>query len=289
MTERKSLVWFLGLTVLLSWPLFLAPLALSGWDPRQKALVTQGLWALAMWAPGLSALAVTLWVEKRPLSALRLNALGAKRFYLWAWLTPIAFTLLGGGLALLLGFAKLDLQFTMIQEAMKGAPGGDAVLAGMAVALQALTALTVGPIINMLFTVGEELGWRGYLLPKLLPLGQGKAILLSNLIWGLWHAPVIMQGHNYPGYPFAGIWMMVIFCLLAGTILSWLTLNAKSVWVAALGHGSINAVAGLPLLFFAPGVNIALAGTLAAPTAWLGMALFIFWLVRSGRLPVAEG
>jgi hypothetical protein len=56
--------------------------------------------------------------------------------------------------------------------------------------------------------------------------------------------------------------------------------------VAALGHGSINAVAGLPLLFFQPGFNSALGGTIATPTAWLAMILFIVWLVWTKRLPV---
>jgi hypothetical protein len=63
-------------------------------------------------------------------------------------------------------------------------------------------------------------------------------------------------------------------------------LNTKSPWVAALAHGSINAVAGLPVLFFKPGFNIAFGGTIATPIAWLGMGLFIFWLVRTKRLPV---
>ncbi len=286
--NRKPLVWFLLITIAFSWPLFLAPLALTGMDTQQKALLTQGLWALAMWAPGISAILVTLLVEKKPFSALRLNTLGAKRFYLWAWLLPIVFVILGGMVTLLLGMAELDLSFSMIREAMQAAPGGETVPAGVVVALQVLSAFTLAPVINMLFTLGEELGWRGWLLPNLLPLGQRKAILLSNVIWGVWHAPVIVQGHNYPGYPVLGVFMMIVFCLLIGTILSWLTINANSPWVAALGHGSVNAVAGLPILFFAPGFDMALGGSLAAPTAWFGMAVFVFWLVVSNRLPVPE-
>ena len=39
----------------------------------------------------------------------------------------------------------------------------------------------------------KELGWRGYLLPKLMPLGEKKALLISGLIWGLWHAPQVLK------------------------------------------------------------------------------------------------
>ncbi|MCQ3936812.1 MAG: hypothetical protein DPW18_07160 [Chloroflexi bacterium] len=286
MLERKSLTWFLVITFLFSWTLFLAPLTLGEMDAATKQLAITGLWSLGMWGPGIAAILVTLLVAKKPFGSLRLNTLGPKRFYLWAWLLPIVLTLIGGLFTLLFGIAKLDLNFTMIRTAMESAPGGSEVPANIVVALQVLFAITLAPLINMLFTMGEELGWRGFLLPLLMPLGQWKAILWSGFIWGVWHAPVIVQGHNYPGYPILGVFMMIIFCILLGTIISWMYLNTKSPWVAALAHGSVNAVAGLPIMFFEPGFDMAFGGTLAAPTAWIGMAVFIAWLVWTKRLPV---
>lgn len=288
MIERKSLAWFLAMTFIFSWTLFLVPLALPEMDATQKQLTTQGLWALAMWGPGVAAIVTTLFVEKKPFSSLRLNTLGPRRFYLWAWLLPIALTIVGGLLTLLFGIAKLDLSFAMIRDAMASAANGSAVPAGVVVGAQVLFAFTLAPFVNILFALGEELGWRGYLLPKLMPLGQWKAIFASGVIWGFWHAPTIVQGLNYPGYPVLGIFMMIAFCVLLGTILSWLTLNTKSPWTAALGHGSVNAVAGLPILFFQPGFNMAIGGTLAAPVAWIGMALFIAWLMWTKRLPMLD-
>lgn len=288
MLKRKSLTWFLIITFVFSWTLFLAPLALGGMDSTSKQLATGGLWALGMWGPGIAAIIVTLFVEKKPFSSLRLNTLGAKRFYLWAWLLPIALTIIGGLVTLLFGMARLDLNFTMIRTAMESAAGGGEAPANIIVASQVLLALTLAPLFNMLFTMGEELGWRGYLLPQLMPLGQWKAMLFSGLIWGVWHAPAIVQGHNYPGYPVPGVFMMIVFCVLLGIIFSWMYLNTKSPWVAALAHGSVNAVAGLPVMFFEPGFDMAFAGTFAAPTAWVGMALFIVWLMWTKRLPVGN-
>jgi membrane protease YdiL (CAAX protease family) len=288
MIERKYIYWFLGITVLLSWPLFLASLVLGDMDPTTKQLTTQGLWAIAMWGPGIAAIITTLFIAKVPFSSLRLNTLGPKRFYLWAWFLPVVLTLLSGLFTVLFGIAKLDLNFTMIRTAMEAAAGGNEVPVEVIVLSQTLLALTLAPFLNMLFTMGEELGWRGFLLPRLMPLGQWKAALWSGVIWGVWHAPVIVQGHNYPGYPVLGVFMMIIFCILLGTIITWLYINTKSPWVAALAHGSVNAIAGVPVLFLAPGFNMAFGGTLAAPTAWIGMALFIAWLVWTKRFPVQE-
>jgi membrane protease YdiL (CAAX protease family) len=239
-----------------------------------------------MWGPGIAAIVTTLVVQKKPFRSLNLNRLGPKRFYLWALFLPTLLTILGGLFTLLFGVAKLDMDFTMMRSALSSAPGGDAIPVGMVIVIQSAFAILLAPFINVLFALGEELGWRGFLLPNLMPLGQWKAILLSGVIWGIWHAPAVAQGLNYPGYPVLGVFMMIVFCVLLGTIFSWMTLNTRSPWTAALAHGAVNAVAGLPVLFLQPGFNIAFGGTLAAPTAWLAMILFIGWLVLSKRLPV---
>lgn len=188
-------------------------------------------------------------------------------------------------MTILLGVGELDPNFTVIKGLLAGAASLNPIIY---IAAQVGSALTFAPIFNMVFAMGEELGWRGFLLPKLLPLGQWRAILISSTIWGLWHAPAIIQGHNYPGYPIAGIFMMVMFSGLLGMILSWLYLNTKSPWAPALAHGSLNAVAGLPILFLVPGFDMALGGTLASVAGWLGLLIFAGWLVSSKRLPVSH-
>jgi uncharacterized protein len=285
MIKRKSLIVFLCIAFGVAWVLFLAPLAVGKPGTAEYRNATLICWAAAMWAPGLAAILTTLLVDRQKFRMLNLQRLGDKKTYLWAWLLPPALVILTGILTLGVGAGKLDLGFSLIQESMANA-GSQAIAPVMVVGLQVLMALTLGPLINTLFALGEELGWRGYLLPQLLPLGQGRAILFSGMIWGLWHLPAVAQGFNYPGHPVLGVFLMIVFCALLGTILSWLYLRTRSPWAPALGHGSVNAVAGLPILFLAAPVNIMLGGTIASVLGWVPMAMFIGWLIWTKQLPV---
>lgn len=287
MLNRKPLIWFLIIAFSLAWVLFLLPLALGSPGSTTRQIATQVLWALAMWAPGLGAIIATRWIAGKRLGTLNLRRLGDWRAYLWAWLLFPALAVATGLLTWAFGAGKLDTQFTLMKETLAAVPGGEAIPAGLIVLIQIGAALTFGPLFNTIFALGEELGWRGFLLPNLLPLGQWRAILLSGVIWGIWHAPVILQGHNYPNHPVAGVFMMVIFCVLLGAILSWLYLRTRSPWAPALAHGSLNAIAGLPLLFLT-GVDISIGGTLASVIGWIPLALFVAWLVWTRRLPLKD-
>jgi uncharacterized protein len=284
MINRKSLSIFLLTAFLIAWFLFLLPLAFGAPGSTGHGGVALAAWAVAMWAPGLGAILATRFGDRQPQSTLRLMHTGPWRMYLWAWLLPPLLTIAAGLITVVLGIARPDLEFTAIRDAMANAQGPQMPVAIILV-LQSLVALTLGPLFNTLFALGEELGWRGYLLPKLLPMGQMRAILISGVIWGAWHAPAILQGHNYPGQPILGVFLMVGFCVLFGTILSWIYLRARSPWAPALCHGTLNAVAGFPLLFM-PKVNMALGGTLSSLVGWIPMLAFIGWLLWSRRLPV---
>ena len=274
MIERKPLVIFIAIAFLIAWPLFLVPLAFRTASTQTQQIVTTVAYSLAMWGPGIAAIVATL-KSGGSFSDLNLKRLGAKRFYIWAWLLFPVLTVLTGLVTVLFGIGDFDPNLTTINNMLATLPEAEALSPVIILAAQIGSALTFAPLINTLFALGEELGWRGFLLPKLLPLGQWKAILLSGIIWGFWHAPAIVMGLNYPGYPIAGIFMMVVFTVLVGAILSWLYLNTKSPWTPAFAHGSLNAIAGLPVLFLMPGINIALGGTLASVAGWFALFLLL--------------
>lgn len=118
-----------------------------------------------------------------------------------------------------------------------------------------VVATAISPIINVIPTLGEELGWRGYLLYGLKNSSGSsmKAVLVTGVIWGIWHAPMIAMGHNYgtgyPGYPYIGILMMIVFCVLVGIIEGYITLRTDSVLPAAICHSAINGLGSIGILF----------------------------------------
>ena len=289
MLNRKSITVFLMIAFALAWALFVLPLAFRSSDALTRQYVTLVCWSAAMWAPGLAAILTNHFIDREPTSKLHLNRLGDRWSYLLAWLVPPLLVIAAGLLTALLGVGQPDLEFTAIREAM-AQTSGSTLPVGMVVGIQMVFALTLAPLFNTIFALGEELGWRGYLLPKLFPLGQGRAILLSGVVWGIWHIPTILQGQNYPNQPILGIFLMIGFCVLFGAFLSWLYLRTGSPWAPALGHGALNAFAGFPLIFM-PGVNMALGGTLTSLVGWIPMILFVGWLIWKrdllGRAPEA--
>lgn len=107
-----------------------------------------------------------------------------------------------------------------------------------------LTVLSTAPL--MAFnTFGEEFGWRGYMNQKMEPLlGTAGTVIVGGIIWGLWHAPLTVEGHNfgtdYPGYPYLGMLCMCVNCAFMGIILMWLTKRTNSVYPAAIFHAMNN-------------------------------------------------
>ena len=123
-----------------------------------------------------------------------------------------------------------------------------------AVVMQLVMGVVLAPFVNLINCFGEEWGWRGFLLPKLLKQFKvAPAILINGVIWGLWHVPLTIMGHNYgvgyPGFPFTGIIAMCIFCTVMGTILSFVTIKTGSCIPAIMGHGTLNGFASAGLLF----------------------------------------
>lgn len=112
-----------------------------------------------------------------------------------------------------------------------------------------LSGFVAGLTINALFAFGEESAWRGFLHRLLKGKGFWKECLIIGVIWGVWHAPIILMGHNYPSHPVAGVFMMVAFCVLVTPLLVFIRDRSGSVIMAAIAHGTINALGGLPIVY----------------------------------------
>ncbi|MBD5505294.1 MAG: CPBP family intramembrane metalloprotease [Lachnospiraceae bacterium] len=111
--------------------------------------------------------------------------------------------------------------------------------------IQPLAAIVSGVTVSFA-AFGEEAGWRGYMMPKMIKLwGVGKAVVIGGIIWGMWHWPLTYIGHNfgmeYLGYPFTGFAAMCVLCIFMGMILTYVTYKSGSIWPAAILHAINNA------------------------------------------------
>ena len=103
--------------------------------------------------------------------------------------------------------------------------------------------LVLGALANCKYAAGEEIGWRGYMLTRLVDSGIRAPILISGLAWGLWHTPLILSGQYAAGpHPILSACLFVIGIVAAGYVFAWLRLSSGSIWPCIWGHGAWNAV-----------------------------------------------
>lgn len=258
----KRLGIFLGLTFFLTWTLEFTLMANGGLANSYSIFVLSAV----MLMPAISVI-ITRLITREGFTDFGLNphVRGNVRYYLIAWFGPALLIALGAVIYFLLFPSQFDP--TMSQMAGLYAAQGVSLPEGSLLTIfitQLAIGIFIGPLLNIITTSGEEIGWRGYLLPKLIEMYSPRiSIVISGIIWGLWHAPIIAMGHNYgtgyPTAPWGGILAMVIFCLFIGSIFSFLTIRTKSFLPASIAHGSLNGFAAISIWF-----------TLGTPSPFIG-------------------
>ena len=236
-----GIAWLTGLVIYLNGGLANSPQITPG--------ITLALVLMAtayMWAPALANILTRLvtregWKDM----GLRPNFRKGWPYWLAGWFLPAVMTLAGAALFFGIFPQYFDASLSTVQQLMARSPSGSNLSPWTIMVIQLVQAVLISPVVNSIATFGEEFGWRAYLLPKLMPLGGRKAMLLIGLIWGVWHWPVIFMGYeygfSYPGSPWVGplLFLWVTFGL--GIFLGWLTLRS-------IGHAAINGFAGAAIL-----------------------------------------
>lgn len=276
----KPVLTFCSLAFALSWGLFFSLLPLGVFKTASTFAIGA---ALFMLGPAIAALICARIFDKGHM--LKTLALKPKwnHWMVFAWAIPLLICLS----ALCLSLLGKDIHLVSLREGLlsSGALPPSTILPANMDIILLLQAVLLGAAINGVLLISEELGWRGFLWSKLIAHGFWKTALFTGVVWGVWHAPLIYMGHNYPGLPIIGIFLMVGFTLLISPIIGYVRLKNGSVWAASLFHGTLNAVASLTIL--------ALARTDAPlPLAWKGimglggvmaLALACLWVYLSLR------
>lgn len=274
--DWRGLAAFVLLTFLLTWPIEIIAIVQGvrfGHDPR-------AFWLLVavLLVPAFCAWIVRASFAKEGFRSAGLR-FGPWPYYALAWLAvPWIFAVVYA-ISVAAGVARFDPSLSAARAvlAQAAAPGHLPPDVSTYLALTLGTSLSVAILINMIFTFGEEFGWTGYLLPKLLPLGRWPAALIYGVVWGVWQAPLIVAGYYYPGYPTTGPLMMILFACAIALIQSALRIRADSVVLTTFFHAALNAQARGVVLFLVFGVQPLIGGitgaigivVLGAIGAWL--------------------
>ena len=263
---RKVLI-FVALTFLSSWLLAAGFYALGG---RLNSPVAVVVLLIYMFMPMTMAIIVQKVIYKEPLKEPLGISFRPNRWFLVGWLLPPIVGFATIGVSLLLpgveyspGMAGFFERFgsALTPQQLEEAKRQLAALPIHVIWIALLQGLIAGTTINAVAGFGEELGWRGLLQRELGYLGFWRSSALIGLIWGVWHAPIIIQGYNYPQHPLAGVLMMTIFTLLLSPIFSYVRLKAKSVIAAAIIHGSLNGTVGLAIMVIKGGNDLTVGVT----------------------------
>jgi uncharacterized protein len=244
-----------------------------------------------MFTPAAAALVVAFVLERRRgrglLEALGLRGFFTRRGWKFAGLGMAGAAVLVVGswvLGMLLGWVELDPERSAARDLIVQLTGEEPPLPMGALAALQLVNIPIGLAVTAIAAAGEEVGWRGWLLPRLVPLGSGWALALSGLIWGLWHAPAILIGLNYAQRDLLGIGMMGIACVGVGVLIGWLRLASGSLLPCVLAHAALNVFATYQSVLFPP-FDQRLVGPLSV-TGWVivGLLLLVGVLLARARV-----
>ena len=216
-----------------------------------------------MFTPALAAVIVTRRLQ-RPTSARRFLGLVPFR----PWRRTVGYSVLGLVAPWLLGVGAIGLAAAAGRVHIQTSPA----------TVGALLSIPLLSLVTAFAAFGEELGWRGFLLPALRPLGTWPALLLHGVVWGLWHSPIILLGYNYGITSPLGVALMTVTTVLIGFFFGWLRMRSASVYPSCFAHGSLNASSGLLLAAFLPATQQNIVASLLGWPGWLIVAVLVVGL-----------
>lgn len=234
---NKKLEWTrLGLYLLLSFGLMYIPAFIMNKTLSYHEWFESGryFWPslLTACSPAIANV-LTRLITKEGLkdSMLHLRLKGHVKYYLLALSLPILYALFGG-LLITLVFGHFDWKEITDRTSPLMMVSG------------ILTVMSSSALVAFV-TFGEEFGWRAYMNQKMESLmGFYPTVFVGGILWGLWHMPLTIEGHNfgtdYWGFPYLGVITMCIECVFVGCMMMWLTKKTGSVYPAAICHAVNN-------------------------------------------------
>ena len=225
---RQGLAIYFGMVVLLS-------------AVFQVLLIETGTWLWViplMWSPAVASLVARLTLGEGFADVS--FRVGGRRGWIAiavAVVFPVVIGLPVYGIAWMTGLARFAPRPAGVAAQLASASPVAAFLVMLAV------AATIGTVVGTLTAAGEEIGWRGYMLTPLIDAGIPRPVLVSGLVWGLWHVPLVLgAGYAAGPSPAASALLLVVLATAFGVVFARLRLQTGSIWPAIVLHGAWNSI-----------------------------------------------
>ena len=220
--------------------------------------------AVGAFAPALATLIVRKWITREGFTdaGLRPNLRKKLPYYVFAWLWP----LVGVGVVIAVASA-----LGIVPVRSDVAP----LLVGSALA---------GSLLAAPLFFGEEFGWRGYLQLRVASGRPLRAAVVTGLIWGVYHYPVILVGFEGFENTLLGLIVFPVTTILLSIIFGWLRAKTGSVWVTCLAHSATNGVGGALLAYLYLGDGNFVLTSYVGVLGWIPLGLFCLGLLVTGQL-----
>ncbi len=285
MKNRKGIIAYLAIAFGMAWAL---------WETviRLGLPVSSPLFQLAAlpgaFAPAIATFAVRKWVTREGFADAGLGLDWRKwPYYVVGWFLPllvvgfivIAAPLLGLGapdFSLVRGINYVSKSVGVVPTHIPSHPW------------LLLCVLPVNAIFATPLLFGEEFGWRGYLQLRLFPDRPVLSAVVTGVIWGVWHYPLILRGYDFPDHRLEGMAVFTVSTVLISIIFGWLFLKTGSIWSSSLAHSATNTIGGsFTVLLFGGGASflyVSYCGLLGL----IPLGALSAWIVATGQLKPAN-
>jgi membrane protease YdiL (CAAX protease family) len=198
----------------------------------------RGLYVLGlMWCPALAGM-LTLRRNGRSISELGWKW-GETKYQVRSWYIPILYASIAYAIVWIFrlgGFGNPDFYDSLAKSMHLGGPPWISIVLGIAL------IGTYGLVRSVSSALGEEIGWRGFLVPELSKTASFTTTsLISGIVWSLWHYPILIYGDYNAGTPtWYGLTCFTVMVISMSFVFAWMRLKSGSLWTGAILHASHN-------------------------------------------------
>lgn len=288
--DKRGIVLFILLTFAITYMAELVVL-LSGLESfQQRTSISFLAFCVMMYVPGLVAFVLNRRDKNSVSSSITIWPVPGQMVVRAIFVIPLLFVVIYG-LGYALGWSQADWQVSQLVELSDDARRMNqdiSIFPYMLIGLGMGILFVSGPTLYALICLGSEYGWRGYLLPRLMPLGRVPAYIITGVLWGLWFAPIVLSGLLGTEHPVGTLIRVCLVTVVFGAFLGEVYRRTRNVGLVAICCGCFAAQSDIGIwnsIFYVQDVPWAGPFGVISIIVWTVAALFPFIVIGPSKEP----